>query len=185
MANVECIEVVIDQCSVWLRLVHQNEANESRPILGDFRFASSDAECALVGEKRRRAACVQEDDILVFAPTPLADQGDQAREPLARIDRIKWKSLELACKPDRFDCGFVRDPVGRPRMPRDDFHRCFVERNVKQIGRFSRKRHDIGSHPRGFGVDINPDDPCVWHCHGCTDDETSLRAAASGAVHDS
>ena len=59
MANVECIEVVIDQCSVWLRLVHQNEANESRPILGDFRFAGSDAECALVGEKRRRAACVQ------------------------------------------------------------------------------------------------------------------------------
>jgi hypothetical protein len=54
-----------------------------RPILGDFGFASSDAECALVGEKRRRAAGVQEDDILVFAPTPLADQGDQAREPLA------------------------------------------------------------------------------------------------------
>ena len=90
MANVECIEVVIDQCSVWLRLVHQNEANESRPILGDFRFAGSDAECALVGEKRRRATCVQEDDILIFAPTPLVDQGDQAREPLARIDRIKW-----------------------------------------------------------------------------------------------
>ena len=39
-------------------------------------------------------------------------------------------------------------------MPRDDFHRCFVERNIKQIGRFSRKRYDIGSHPRGFGVDI-------------------------------
>ena len=83
MANVECTEVVIEQSSTWLRLVHQIEANESRPIPGDFGFASSDAECALVGEKRRRAACVQEDDILVSAPTPLADQGDQAREPLA------------------------------------------------------------------------------------------------------
>src|SRR6266849_7843661 len=114
---------------------------DTENVLGDFDFASSDAECALVGEKRRRAAGVQEDDILVFAPTPLADQGDQAREPLARIDRIKWKSLELACKSDRFDGGFVRNPVGRSRMPRDDFHTCFVERNIKQIGRFSRKRY--------------------------------------------
>src|SRR5713101_5088336 len=104
---------------------------DTENVRGDFGFASSDAECALVGEKRRRAAGVQEDDILVFAPTPLADQGDQAREPLARIDRIKWKSLEPACKSDRFDCGFVRDSVGRSRMPRDDFHRCFVERNIK------------------------------------------------------
>jgi hypothetical protein len=70
-------------------------------------------------------------------------------------------------------------------VSRDDFHRCFVERNIKQIGRFSRQRYDIGSHPRGLGVDINPNDPRVWHCHGCTDDETSLRAGASGAVHDS
>ena len=146
---------------------------------------ASNAECALVGEKRGRAACVQEYNILVLAPAPLADQGDQAREPLARIDRIKRKSLELACKSDRFDGGLVRDSVGRSRMPCDDFHRCFVERNIKQIGRFSRKRHDIGSHPRGLGVDINPDYPRVWHCHGCTDDETSLRAGASGAVHDS
>src|SRR6266481_7095792 len=71
-------------------------------------LSSSDAECALVGEKRRHAACVQEDNILVFAPAPLADQGDQAREPLARIDRIKWKRLEPACKSDRLDGGFVR-----------------------------------------------------------------------------
>src|SRR6266850_5923252 len=82
------------------------QSTRSRPILGDFGVASSDAECALVGEKRRRAACVQEDNILVFAPTPLADQGDQAREPLARIDRIKCKSLEPAWKSDRFDGGF-------------------------------------------------------------------------------
>jgi hypothetical protein len=47
------------------------------------QHAGSDAERALVGEQRRRAACVQEDDILVLAPTPLADQGDQARESLA------------------------------------------------------------------------------------------------------
>ena len=66
------------------------QSTGNRPFPGDFGFAGSDAECALVGEKRRRAACVQEDDILVLVPTPLADQGDQAREPLARIDRIKW-----------------------------------------------------------------------------------------------
>jgi len=53
---------------------------------------------------------VQEDDILVLAPTPLADQRDQAGESLARIDRIKWKSLEPAGKPDRFDGGFVGTP---------------------------------------------------------------------------
>ena len=109
----------------------------------------SDAECALVGEQRRHAARVQEDDILVFAPTALADQGDQARKPLARIHRIECKSLEPACKPDRFDRGFMRDPVGRSRMPRDDFHGRFVERNSKQIGRLARKRHNIGSHLAG------------------------------------
>lgn len=69
-------------------------------------------------------------------------------------------------------------------MPGDDFHRCFVERNIKQIGRFSRERYDIGSYPHGFGVDIDPNDLCAWHCRGCTDDETCLRAAASGAVND-
>jgi len=47
------------------------------------------------------------------------------------------------------------------------------------------QRHDIGSHPRGLGVDINPDDPHVRHCHGCADDETGLRAGTSGAMHDS
>ena len=77
---------------------------------GDFGFASSDAECALIGEKCRCAACMQEDDILFLAPTPLADQADQAREPLARLDRIKRKSLELACKTDRLIVAFVRDP---------------------------------------------------------------------------
>src|SRR3977135_4591309 len=92
----------------------------------DFGVAGSDAECALVGEKRRRAACVQEDNILVLAPTPLADQGDQAREPLARIDRIKCKSLEPACKSDRFDGGFVRGPGGRSRLPRGDLPPCLV-----------------------------------------------------------
>jgi hypothetical protein len=158
--------------------------SEADLILGGFLVASSDAECALVGEKGRRATRVQEDDILVFAPTPLADQGDQARKSLARIDRIKRKSLEPACKPDRFDCGFMRDPVGRSRMPRNDLHRRFVERNIKQIGRFARKRHNIGSHPHGLGIDINPDDPCVWQCYGCTDDEAGLRARASRAVHD-
>jgi len=56
--------------------------------------------------------------------------------------------------------------------------------SIKEIGRVSRKRHDIGSHPHGLGVDINPNDARVWHCHGCTDDETSLRAGASRAVHD-
>ena len=55
----------------------------SPPIFGDFDSASSDAERALIGEKRRRASCVQEDDVLVFAPASLADQGDKAREPLA------------------------------------------------------------------------------------------------------
>jgi hypothetical protein len=69
-------------------------------------------------------------------------------------------------------------------MPRDDVHICFVERNVEETGCFLRECDDIGSHPRGLGVDINPDDPRVWHCHGGTDDETSLRAGASGAVHD-
>jgi hypothetical protein len=53
---------------------------------------------------------MQEDDILFLAPTPLADQADQAREPLARLDRIKRKSLELACKTDRLIVAFVRDP---------------------------------------------------------------------------
>jgi hypothetical protein len=53
------------------------------------------------------------------------------------MDGIKWKGLEPSCRPDRLDCGFVRDPVGRSRMPRDDFHRCFVECNIKQIGCFS------------------------------------------------
>jgi hypothetical protein len=53
-------------------------------------LASSDAERALVSEKRRHATCVQEDDILVFAPTPLADQGYQTRKPFAGIDRINW-----------------------------------------------------------------------------------------------
>ena len=62
-------------------------------------------------------------------------------------------------------------------MPRDDLHGRFVERNSKQIGRLARKRHNIGSHPRGFGIDINPDDPGVWHGGGCADDETCLRPA--------
>jgi hypothetical protein len=34
-------------------------------------------------------------------------------------------------------------PLDCTRMPRDDFHRCFVEGNIKQIGCFSmqfRKR---------------------------------------------
>jgi hypothetical protein len=127
---------------------------------------------------------VQEDDIVVVAPAPLADQGDQACESFAGIDGIEWQRLELACKPDRFDGGVVRDAVGRAGMARDDFHACFVERNIKQIGRFSRKRHDIGAHPRGLGVDINADDSRVWHCHGRTSDETGLRAGAAGAVHD-
>src|SRR3989454_9787604 len=100
--------------------------------------ASSNPERALVGEKRRRAAGVQEDDILVVAPAPLADQGDQARKALARIDGIEWKRLELACKADRFDGGLVRDAVGRARMARDDFHACLVERDIKQVGRFAR-----------------------------------------------
>jgi hypothetical protein len=69
-------------------------------------------------------------------------------------------------------------------MPRDDLHGRFVERNSKQIGRLARKRHNIGSHPRGFGIDINPDDPGVWHGGGCADDETCLRVSAAGAVHD-
>ena len=164
------------------RFCQRSRWQRKAPNLLGIGFARSDAECALVGEKRRRAACVHEDDVLVLAPTPLADQGDQARETLARIDRIKWKSLELARKPDRFDGGLVRDPVGGSRMPRDDFYPGFVERNIEQIGRFPRQRYDIGSHPRGLGVDINPNDPCVWHCHCRTDDETSLRAGASGAV---
>lgn len=32
-----------------------------------------DTECTLIGEKRRRAACVQEDDVLVLPPTSLPD----------------------------------------------------------------------------------------------------------------
>ena len=128
---------------------------------------------------------MQEDDILVVAPTPLTDQGDQAREALARIDGIEWKRLELACKADRFDGGFVRDALGRARMARDDFHACLVERDIKQVGRFARKRHDIGAHPRGLGIDIDPDDRCVRHGHGGAGDETGLRAGAAGAVHDS
>jgi hypothetical protein len=63
------------------------EGEEAPPrLFGTTRspgFSRSDAERALVGEKRRRAAGVQEDDILVVAPAPLADQGDQAREALA------------------------------------------------------------------------------------------------------
>ena len=52
-------------------------------------LAESDAERALVGKERRHAAGMQEDDILVLAPSSLADQGDQAGKPLPRIDRIK------------------------------------------------------------------------------------------------
>ena len=78
----------------------------------------------------------------------------------------------------------MRDAVGRSRMPRDDFHRCFVEGNIEQIGRFPRKRHDIGPHPRGLRVDIDPDDPLSLDRHGCTDDETGLGAGASRAMHD-
>ena len=48
-----------------------------------------------------------------------------------------------------------------------------------------RKRYDIGSHPCRLGVDIDPDDFRVWHRQGRADDETSLRAGAPGAVHDS
>jgi hypothetical protein len=69
-------------------------------------------------------------------------------------------------------------------MPRDDLYTRFVERNIEQIARCSRKRHDVGPHPRGLGVDIDPDNRCVWHCHGCTGDETSLGTGASGAVDD-
>ena len=114
------------------------QSTRSRPILDDLALASSNAERALICEKRRCAAGVQEDDILVVAPAPLADQGDQAREAFARIDRIERKRLETAGKPDRFDGGFVRDAVGRAGMSRDDFYACFVE-----VGRFSRERHDI------------------------------------------
>jgi hypothetical protein len=146
--------------------------------------AGSNAEGALVGKKRRRAARVQEDDILLLAPTPLADQGHQACEPLARIDRIEWESLETAGKPDGFDRSFVRDPVGRSRVSRDDFHRGFVERYIQQIGGFSRQGHDIGAHPRGLGVDVNSNDPRIRHCQSCAGNETRLRAVASGAVHD-
>ena len=159
--------------------------DRSKPtIAAGFSFAGSNAECALVGEERGFAACVHEDDILVRAPTPLTDQGDQAREPLARINRIKRESFEPARKSDRFDGSLVRNSVGRPRMPCDDFYPGFVERNIEQIGRFPRQRDDIGSHPHGLGIDIDPDDPCVWHCRGRADDETRLRAAASGAVND-
>src|SRR6202000_856448 len=109
--------------------------NRPKPtIVGGSSFAESDAECALIGEERGFATCVHEDDILVGAPTPLADQGDQAREALARINRIKRESFKPARKSDRFDRSFVRDSVGRPRMPCDDFHGCFVECNTKQIG---------------------------------------------------
>ena len=79
-------------------------------------ISSSDAENAPVGEQCRRAARVQEDDILGLAPTPLSDQGDQARERLAGINGIERKRLKPARKPDRFDGGFVRDPVGWSRM---------------------------------------------------------------------
>jgi hypothetical protein len=128
---------------------------------------------------------VQENDVLVLAPAPLADQGDQAGEPLAGIDRIERKRLEPAGKPDRLDGGFVRDPVGRPRMPGDDFHVRFVEGNIEQAGGFTRERHDIGAHPCGLGVDIDPDNPRVRHGDGGTDHKTRLRAGASSAKHDS
>src|SRR2546429_9757898 len=90
-------------------------------------LATSNPKRALIGKQRRRAAGVQEDDVLVVAPAPLADQGDQAREALARIDGIERKRLEPAGKADRFDGGLVRDAVGRSGMACDDFQACLVE----------------------------------------------------------
>ena len=46
------------------------QATRSRATLGDLVSVNSNAERALVGEKRRRAACVQEDDILVLRQRP-------------------------------------------------------------------------------------------------------------------
>jgi len=43
----------------------------------------SASEKILVRKQRRGAAGVQEDDVLVIAPTPLADHCDQAGEPFA------------------------------------------------------------------------------------------------------
>ena len=82
---------------------------------------ASNPQRALIRKQRRRAAGVQEDDVLVVAPAALADQGDQAGEALAGIDRIERQRFEPAGEADRFDGGFVRDAVGRAGMAGDDF----------------------------------------------------------------
>jgi hypothetical protein len=68
-------------------------------------------------------------------------------------------------------------------MSPNDLHNCFVERNIQQIGCFSGKRYDVGSHSFRLGVDINSNDPRVWHSHDCTDGQASLRADAAGTVY--
>src|SRR6185312_5117516 len=75
---------------------HEGQRSTQTAMASQFGSFGSYPERTLIGEQRRGAAGVQEDDILVLAPASLADQGDQACEPFARIDGIERKRFEPA-----------------------------------------------------------------------------------------
>jgi hypothetical protein len=53
---------------------------------------------------------VQEDDVLILAPSTLPDQRDQSRQALTGINRIERKRFEFADEADGFDGGIVSTP---------------------------------------------------------------------------
>ena len=127
---------------------------------------------------------MHEDDVLVFAPTALADQGDQTREPFAGINWIECEGFEVPRQSDCFNRGLVRDAVGWPGVACDDLNGSLDERDIERMGRFARQGNDIGVHALGFGIDVDPHNPRIWHGERCTDDKSGLRSGTTGAMED-
>ena len=146
--------------------------------------AKSDPKRTLIRKERGCPAGVNEDNVLALNPTSFPDQSDQTCEPFAGIDWVEWQGFELARQSDCFDRGLVRNAVGWPRMPCDDFNRSLAERNIEHVGGFACKRNDIGAHALGFGIDVDSNDPRSWHCQGCTNDKAGLRSGAARAMDD-
>jgi hypothetical protein len=76
----------------------------------------SESQHLAIGEQRGRTARMDEDDIVVWRPSLLTDQGDHAGEALSGIDRVEDRGLETPGELDGLDGGKVRHAIGGARM---------------------------------------------------------------------
>ena len=78
----------------------------------------------------------------------------------------------------------VRHAISRARVAGDDLDGGLGERHIEQGGRLARKSDDVGAHPLGLGVDVDPENPVCGRHRAAPTARPACVPALPGAVHD-